>query len=148
MKLVEINELEFVKSKDGFKVINEQPNYYYYKIVINEFEYFISTGYKLDSFIQEKLSSDFLFCVDNYILIFSKEGTPLLVLRIFEPIYIHRVKGDNVFLFSERLAYVFSLKTYCLNSVQWFSDILIDIEETNEGYRIKCFDESIYQIGS
>lgn len=147
MLINEINKSTF-SIQEKRKILFEIPpfNFYYKLSFSNTHEYFFSSGFSQNEFTILKLNSDTLFCADNKIYIFNNQGKILLCVTVFEPIRQYKLVENNIYLFSERISYEFSLENYSINELKWYSDVIIKIEVINNEIHVTCFDNSIYVL--
>ena len=146
MIVEEVSQKEF-ENPGNYKLMGTRVNHqFFYKLMLKSKNYYFSSVFEKSRFLVANINDDILICPDERVLIFSKDGDVLLALLIYESIDLIKYTKGFIFLFSERGMLKIFKADYCLYSVEHFSDIIVDIEDTNEGFKIKCFDERVFLV--
>src|SRR5690606_6700507 len=121
--------------------------YNFYKIENEEKVcYLFSSDYPIEYLIIEQFANGYFICIDNYCFSISHSGKILLFIKIFEPILTTIKKGNDIYLFSERLSYQFSTEDFSISGMRWYSDIITNIKQNENHIEVICFDDTKYTI--
>lgn len=141
---LEYNNLKKVKTKTLFE---SDRAYHLFKIEKdNQPCYIFSSDLSIEYLIFEKFASGYIVCIDCYCFSISHLGEILLFIKVFEPIFSKIIKKDTVYLFSDRIAYLFSTVDFSISAMHWFSDLIIDINDNENAVKITCLDNNEFYI--
>lgn len=146
LEIFDINELEYKASPECRKLPSVRTEYFFYKINVSEIHsFYLSSSYDKNRFINDEINGNILFCADNRVFVFSKNGAILLLLNVFEELDYYKIIKDFIFIFSEKGFLKITTTGYYLYDIKYYSDFILEVIEHDDGIEIKCFDEKTYK---
>lgn len=145
--LKEIYSLPQVKQEEENILFQSKYPLYFYEVHLTDHKkYFISSSYEKKHFIYLKNGSDHLFCGGEYFVVFSSRGKIITYLKSYERINECLLRGNSIFIFTERTSLEFSKYDYSVSNMSWYPDLIEEIVNKQGALKIKCLEGSITEL--